>query len=263
MQIEFVPGERTLKNLLCTALRPVGETLYVYGGGWNEEDTGASKEAVSIGLPRSWLDFFRQQSDTYDYKDFYPINGRNQYGWAGADCSGYLGWALYNVMNKSSGGAGYVSPSTGMAHRLAEQYGFGRWTQAGEPFRPGDLFSMRGHVWLCVGVCRDGSLVILHSTPSPSRTGHPGGGVQLSALSDKENCQALSLARHYMRVCCPEWSARYDAVCKPLAAYTAIEGEQAGHFSWTIGKSGLADPEGYRRMGAEVILRCLLEYKKT
>lgn len=259
MQIDFIPGKRTLKNLLCTALRPVGEILYVYGGGWDEEDTGASKEAVSIGLPRSWSNFFSHQNDDYDYQDFYPINGRNEYGWAGADCSGYLGWVIYNVMNGRSGGAGYVSPSTGMARRLAEQYHFGRWTQAGERFCPGDIFSMRGHIWLCVGVCGDGSLVILHATPSPSRTGRPGGGVQFSALSDNADCRALALARRCMRICCPEWYGRYDVVYKPLTAYTAIEGEQAGHFSWTLDKSGLADPDGYRQMSAEAILRDLLE----
>ena len=34
------PGGRTLKNFLSTALMPVGNTLYVYGGGWDWQDVG-------------------------------------------------------------------------------------------------------------------------------------------------------------------------------------------------------------------------------
>ena len=38
----------TLENLLKTALLPIGNTMYIYGGGWNEEDTGAGIEAMTI-----------------------------------------------------------------------------------------------------------------------------------------------------------------------------------------------------------------------
>ena len=41
------PGERTLFSLLCAAMQPLGTTLYVYGGGWNLDDTGAGREAVT------------------------------------------------------------------------------------------------------------------------------------------------------------------------------------------------------------------------
>ena len=40
----------TLKELLLTALQPVGSTMYVWGGGWNEADTGAGPDAVTIGV---------------------------------------------------------------------------------------------------------------------------------------------------------------------------------------------------------------------
>ena len=29
--------EKTLENLLKTALLPIGKTMYIYGGGWNEK----------------------------------------------------------------------------------------------------------------------------------------------------------------------------------------------------------------------------------
>ena len=41
------PGECTLFSLLCAAMQPLGTTLYVYGGGWILDDTGAGREAVT------------------------------------------------------------------------------------------------------------------------------------------------------------------------------------------------------------------------
>lgn len=261
--VPYTPGLRTLKNLLAAVLVPVGRTLYVYGGGWNREDTGAGPQAVTIGLPRSWVEFFRRQDVNFRYRDdgcpernFYPSDGVNRWGWAGADCSGYLGWAVYQVMHTRDGCPGYVCPSTRMARHLAENLGLGVWRRGadGHSFRPGDIFSMTGHVWMCLGACRDGSLVILHSTPSPSRNGCPGGGVQLSGVGEGPDCQAMALSRRYMAEYCPEWSSRYEAVWKPLGEYTALTGPDTGHFSWYPGPAGLMDPEGYARMDAEEIL---------
>ena len=75
--------------------------------------------------------------------------------------------------------------------------------EPGEAFKPdhfqtGDIFSMNGHVWICLGKCEDGSLVILHSTPSDSINGQGGGGVQINGVGDSENCQAVKLAEKYM-----------------------------------------------------------------
>lgn len=248
-----VPGERTLKNLLATALSAVGTVLYVYGGGWNWQDEGASPQAETIGLPPSWLSFFQAQDASYRYKNsgdparsYYPPSGWNQYYYAGADCSGYLGWVLYNVTNGACGGL--VTPSAAFAKALSQR-GWGTWTRATEDgFRPGDVFSMGGHVWLALGACRDGSVVILHATPSPSVTGAPGGGVQISALSPEErrDCEAYYLADHYMRACYPQWSKRYRAVLCRYGAYTAVAPEpNAGRFRWNLAGGGLlTDPEG-------------------
>lgn len=261
--VAYTPGLRTLKNLLAAALQPVGTTLYLYGGGWNWQDDGPARQAVSIGLPQSWVAFFQSQGPDFAYRadscpahSWYPFGGYNQYYYAGADCSGYLGWTIYQVMHTLSSGGGYVCPAAGMARCLAERWGFGTWSRQAEAgaFRPGDICSVKGHVWLCLGACRDGSLVILHATPSPSRTGKPGGGVQLSGLGSTPGCRAAELAKYYMSACFPAWSGRYRAVWKPLDRYTALDGETAGRFSWHLGGAGLLDPEGYGRLGAEDIL---------
>lgn len=252
-----VPGERTLKNLLATALEAVGTVLYVYGGGWSWQDEGASPQAETIGLPQSWLTFFQAQDASYRYKNsgdpaqsYYPHNGWNQYYYAGADCSGYLGWVLYNVTNGSQGGSsgGYVVPATRFARALSER-GWGVWTgDTGGGFRAGDVVSVRGHVWLALGTCRDGSVVLLHATPSPSVTGAPGGGAQISALSPegRQDCEACRLADRYMRTCYPRWSQRYSAVLCDYRRYTAVAAdEHTGRFTWALGGGGLlTDPEG-------------------
>ena len=64
--VRYIPGHRTLRNFLAAALAPVGTTLYVYGGGWNRQDTGASAQAVTIGQPAPWRAFFLRQDERYD-----------------------------------------------------------------------------------------------------------------------------------------------------------------------------------------------------
>ena len=52
---------------------------------------------------------------------YYPHNSWNQYYFAGPDCSGYVGWSVYNVMNTQSGQADqpyYVGSSTTRAKTL-------------------------------------------------------------------------------------------------------------------------------------------------
>ena len=56
-----IPGEKTLKNFLTTALQPVGTTLYIYGGSWDWQDEGSSLQATTIGIPQSWIDFYQYQ----------------------------------------------------------------------------------------------------------------------------------------------------------------------------------------------------------
>lgn len=249
------PGERTLFSLLCAAMQPLGTTLYVYGGGWNLDDTGAGREAVTPFPSPAWKTFFLSQDEGYDYRRFRG-SGCNPWHGAGLDCSGYLGWVIYAALHRKSGLEGYVYPSTEMAGALAAR-GLGRLVRPPCRFLPGDLFSMEGHVWLCVGVCRDESLVIAHSSPTPSRrTGCPGGGVQLSAIpacDSRPRCEALGLARRYMSQF-PVWSRRYEAVSRPRTLYTVPgTNSNSGPFRW----SALRDPEGIRSMTAGQVLQKL------
>lgn len=252
----YVPGLRTLKNLLATAMTPLGQALYVYGGGWNWQDTGAGPQAVSIGLAPEWFAFFQAQVLRYSYRDFYPAYGRNSYYFAGLDCSGYLGWAVYNTLHEASCLPGYVGPAQEMARDFARR-GWGRLTEDAGSFCPGDVCSITGHVWLCVGTCGDGSILLAHSTPTESRLDCPGGGVQLSALSpsDSDSCAALALAESVMKRHCPVWYRRYAPVRKPYAVYTDFSG---GVFRWAFEDGGvLTDPDDFAALGAEEIVKRL------
>ena len=54
---QYTQKVKRLKCFLRTALLPVGSTMYVYGGGWNEADTGAGIEAVTLGVSAEWAEF--------------------------------------------------------------------------------------------------------------------------------------------------------------------------------------------------------------
>ena len=281
--VSGTPGKRTLKNYLQTAMNPVGTALYVYGGSWDWQDVNSSNQALTIGLPQSWIDFFQQQDANYTYKNsadpahsYYPHNSWNQYYYAGVDCSAYIGWTVYNVMHTESTtndlSDGYVMSAVKMAKTFAEK-GWGTWTRDIKSFKPGDIFSMSGHVWTVLGVCDDGSIVFLHSTPSDSKAGQGGGGVQLSALNpnsdDDKNCEAYKLVTKYMTKYYPEWSDRYDAVLRSYDSYatpatgTEYKETWSGNFSWNLDSSGLTDPDGYADMSAAEILADLFGDAET
>ena len=271
--VSGVPGKLTLKNFLATALTPVGTSLYVYGGSWDWQDVNSSNQSMTIGLPQSWVDFFQSQDANYTYRydddhseSYYPHQAWNQYYYAGVDCSAYVAWAAYNTMHEESGSVadgdkGYVMSSTKMARNFAKEQGWGTWEQkefTPDDFQTGDIFSMNGHVWICLGKCADGSLVILHSTPSDSINGEGGGGVQINGVGESKDCQAVKLAEEYMSKYYPQWWDRYHEVYKNFDAYTKYEGENAGKFSWDL-KNTLADPDGYANMSADEILADLFD----
>ncbi len=272
------PGEHTLTNFLKTALMPCGTTLYIYGGGWDWQDAGSAVQTRTIGVSPDWVRFFEANDADYTYKEkdgdedqadpqhsYYPYGGYNEYYYAGLDCSGYLGWVLYNTFETENGQEGYVGGSTGFAKRLAEK-GFGEWTQDimspdginGYEMKPGDIMSINGHVWISLGTCDDGSVVIIHSTPSKSRSGQPGGGVQISAIGDGEDCEAYAIAEKYMSECFPDWYSRYPVyLCEPDTYFT-FEGETAGKFTWdTKSIDGLSDPDDLQDKAPDEVLRLL------
>jgi len=267
--VSGTPGEKTLKNFLATALTPVGTSLYVYGGSWDWQDVNSSNQSMTIGLSQSWIDFFQSQDANYTYKynddhseSYYPHEQWNQYYYGGIDCSAFVGWSVYNTMHTTNGSVangdkGYVMSATQQAKNFAEVQKWGTWEQKSpfkpEDFKTGDIFSMNGHVWICLGKCEDGSLVILHSTPSDSINGQGGGGVQINGVGDSENCQAVKLAEEYMSKYYPQWWKRYHKVYKNFDDYTEYSGSAAGKFSWTLGGT-LTDPDGYANMSADEIL---------
>ena len=109
--------KKTIKEFLKTGLEPMGTTMYTYGGGWNEEDTGAGTEARTIGLSARWAEFAAQQTSSYNYKDYdYKKNGDVIH--LGLDCSGYVGWVLYNTLETENGKEGYVDYNNKVLERL-------------------------------------------------------------------------------------------------------------------------------------------------
>ena len=281
--VSGTPGKRTLKNYLQTAMNPVGTALNLYGGSCDWQEVNSSNQALTIGLPQSWIDFFQQQDANYTYMNdddpahsYYPHNSWNQYYYAGVDCSAYIGWTVYNVMHTESTtndlSDGYVMSAVKMAKTFADK-GWGTWTRDIKSFKPGDIFSMSGHVWTVLGVCDDGSIVFLHSTPSDSKAGQGGGGVQLSALNpnsdNDKNCEAYKLVTKYMTKYYPEWSTRYDAVLRSYDSYaTPASGSEysktwSGNFSWNLDGTGLTDPDGYADMSAAEILADLFGDAET
>ena len=278
-QVQGTEGERTVTNFLKTALMPVGTTLYIYGGGWDWQDIGSAVQARSFGVSPDWVRFFESQDENFTYREkdgdaakadpehsYYPYGGYNEYYYAGLDCAGFVGWALYNTLETKEGEAGYVSDAAGMAKRLYE-CGFGEWTQDikapdgknGYEMRPGDVMSTNGHVWISLGTCDDGSVVIVHSAPSKSRRLQPGGGVQISAVGRDAGCEAYTLAERYMAKYYPAWYARYPiCLCDPDVYFT-FEGEQAGRFTWRTdgGGGGFTDPDGIRDMKPAQVLELL------
>ena len=230
------PGKRSLLNLLLTAKIPLGHTMYVWGGGWNEADTGAGIEAVSIGESPRWRAFYERQDSSYNYQNTrYQIHD-------GLDCSGYVGFVVYNVMENVNGRAGYVEKAGGMAESFARK-GFGSYAPADSvtDWKPGDIMSMKGHVWISMGMCGDGSVVLLHASPPGvllCGTSLPGGG----------RSQAVELAESYMRIYYPDWYRKFPN-CTRSVSYLA----GSGQMRWSL--QVLSDEEGIRNMGAEEVLK--------
>ena len=231
--IKPVPGKRSMENLLFTAKEPLGDTMYVWGGGWNEEDTGAGIEAVTIGVSPRWKEFTAQQDADYNFKDTeYQIHD-------GLDCSGYVGWVIYNVFETENGSGeedGYVMKASSMAEAFAG-VGWGTYRKASEvtEWKPGDIMSMEGHVWICLGMCDDGSVLLMHSSP-------PGVRISGTYMADGRKSQAVELAEQCMRQQYPRWFEKYPE-CGVKNNYLTT----AAQMRWN---ETLSDEYGIREMDA-------------
>ena len=187
----------TLEKFLKTSMEPVGQTMYVWGGGWNKEDTAAGEETKTIGISRQWKTFFEEQDSNYNYENtLYQIHD-------GLDCSGYVGWVIYNTMETASDHDGYVMLSGEMAQTYAS-YGWGTYLTKDQvkDYLPGDIMSNEGHVYIVLGSCEDGSILLVHSSPP---------GVRICGTDNFGTCtsQAITLADQIMREHYPEWYEKY------------------------------------------------------
>lgn len=234
---------KTLFDFLKTALLPVGNTMYVYGGGWNEEDTGAGIEAVTLGVSPEWVKFAAMQDASYDHTKYrYHIH-------KGLDCSGYVGWVLYNTWEEKSGCVGYVMPAAQMAETFAA-WKWGTLLPQGKlsVFLPGDIVSMKDHVWISLGTCQDGSVLLVHASP-------PGVslcGTMLPAVEGEveKKSQAVYLAENYMQKHFPNWYKRY-----PNCSRGSFYKTESSVMRWD--NKVLADPDSLRCRSPEALLDLL------
>lgn len=241
-------GYSTLKNYLKSALAPCGSTMYIWGGGWNKADTSAGKDAKTIGVNPNWRTFFGKQKKNYN-------TSKTRYQWGnGLDCSGFVGWSIYNIRNTANNKSGYVMSSKKMAKNFASR----KWGTYQKPskvknYKPGDIMSTAcsdcsGHVWIVIGQCSDGSVVLLHSSAP---------GVQLSGTqtrSGSNNSQAIKLAKQYMKKYYPSWYKKYPSN-KRSKKYLS----HFGQMRWNTGNSStmMTDPDGYQNMNAQQVLKDL------
>lgn len=230
----------TMEHFLQTALEPVGTTMYIWGGGWDSDDNKAGPSSTRIGLSPTWEEYASKQNPSYDF---------TKHRWErenGLDCSGYVGWVLYNSFETKDGELGYVMSSTDMALTYAK-WRFGKGIKNPKEFLPGDIVSMEGHVWISLGTCIDGSVLLVHSSP-------PGVmvcGTEVSDTGGSENKSvAIQLAEEYMSKYYPEWYKRYPNCSKPCAYL-----ENVTLMRWN--ENTLKGAEVFQKLSGEEVLNYL------
>ncbi len=224
-------GKSTILNFLRTGTAPIGSVMYVYGGGWG------SSETKTIGLSSQWRSFAGKQTSSYNRKKYVFQSHK------GLDCTGFVGFTIYNTLQTTSGKSSYVYKSFTLGNRLKKR-GLGKTISRKnvKTHHAGDImYGGSGHAWISLGQCSDGSTVVLHSQKygvrlcgTPSRSG-------------SSNSQAVQLAKKYMKKYYPSWYRRYPS-CTTTASYNT----RYDQFIWS--GNVLSDPEGLRLMGAEDVL---------
>lgn len=233
-------SQRTIKNYLLNALQPVGRTLYIWGGGHNYSD------ATRKGISTKWTSFYNSQSSSYNYKS----NGYNDLSEGnrskGLDCSGYVGWATYQVMGTYSTVVSGEIGGTYKSRNWGPVYNQNYLSQTGYKLYPGDIGYDSGHTWIILGQCSDKSAVILHSTPNA--------GVQISGTptpSGDYSSEAIALAKKYMQRF-PGYQRMQSSNSSFYHTSSGAYVRRGNYFRWN--NSVLADPEGYRYKTADQIL---------
>ena len=236
-------SERTIKNYLAGALQPVGQALYVWGGGWND-----SKRK---GVSPTWISWYNSQSSSYDYNNYRDLSDANRA--KGLDCSGFVGWASYQVMHTKSGeGSGYtvVSGDIGSYYQNTLKWGQivnqNYLSQTGWKMQPGDIGYDDGHTWIVLGQCPDKSAVIVHSTPQA--------GCQIAGTCTPDgdyDSQAIALAKTYMSKYKGFTKYNYHTSCGNYI-------RRGNYLRWY--SSTLSDPDGFKSKTADQILQILFGF---
>jgi len=234
--------EPTIKTFLKTALEPVGETMYIWGGGWNEAGTGAGCDALCARKNPEWKKFFETRTPEYNFRDYMFRRG------CGLDCSGYVGWVMYSFFMRTRGKArqgGYVFKAGEQAQKFA-QMELGTYTPADKvtDYKAGDIMSSPEHVYIVIGECPDGSVVLLHSSPP---------GVQICGTYSKSGIRfshAAYLARTYMSERFGEWYNKFGCRIKDTSYLT-----EYAQFRWN--RRVISDPEGLTENQASAVLATL------
>lgn len=241
---EKVEKTSSIEYMLEQALEPVGTTMYIWGGGWDDEDSKSGSGSTQIGLSPQWELFAKTQDETYNFEE-HRFEREN-----GLDCSGYVGWVIYNTFETQGGQSGYVTTSTDLAESFADR-GWGILIHNPNEFLPGDIVSMEGHVWICLGTCEDGSVLLVHSsppgvsvcgTPTPSR----------DEGAQEQESMAVRIAREYMATYHPEWQEKY-----PNRNVSDTYLENVSVFRWS--KNVMLDAEKMQALSAEEIFCDIIE----
>lgn len=231
-------AHKSTTDFLKTALMPAHSTLYIWGGGWSADDKTAGADSMRLGLNPEWERFYKSQNGSYDFKDY-----RYRYG-CGLDCSGYVGWAVYNffgVDDKTS----YVTVSKNQGRMLAEM-GFGVFKPRANMLLPGDIVSSIDHVYITVKQCRDGSVILLHSSPP---------GVQLCGTAAKTGCadsEANRLVKYYTERYYPDWYKKFS-YCTRGSSYL----KDISSFSWY--EHIMPDSDCLRQITPKQVMKLLFE----
>lgn len=236
VEVQTPGSQKTIKNYLLGALQPVGQALYVWGGGWTD--------STRKGVSPTWTQWYASQDRSYDYNNYRDLSTGNRV--KGLDCSGFVGWAAYQVMQTQSGiGSGYtvVSGDVGSSYKSR---GWGTILTQSDlaasdyTLKPGDIGYNDGHTWIVLGQCSDKSIVIVHSTPQA--------GCQISGTSTPSgnySSNAITLAKKYM--------SRYAGYTKydyhPSSGNYVRNGN---FFRWN--RDTLEDPDNYMKKNAAQIL---------
>lgn len=229
-------GTKTLKNYLAGALKPVGQALYVWGGGWTD--------STRVGVSSTMQKWYLTQSSSYNYKNYMDLTTANRV--KGFDCSGFVGWAAYQTLRRDStvysGDIGNLYKNRGWGTIVNQNY----LSQTDYKLCAGDVGYNPDHTWIVLGQCSDKSAVIVHSTPQA--------GVQISGTttpSGNYDSQAVSLATKYM--------SKYAGYKK--YDYHTSSGKyilRGSYLRWNT--STLSDPDGFRNMTADKILKALFGF---